>query len=79
MLRKKSVNLSESEVYPSGMSADGFKMLTTGRMVSRKGRSVFKPARYTPEELLDMLKDMEARGCRADRLTGCDCFSSVRP
>lgn len=64
--------------YPAGISTEGFKRLTTGRMVVRKGRSVFKPAIYKPEDLLQILKDMEARGCRADRLTGCDCFSRVR-
>lgn len=55
--------MSEPEIaYPAGMSAERFKELTTPFTLKRFGKDIPIPALYTPELLMKMLLDKEAKG-----------------
>lgn len=50
------------KTYPAGMSAERFKELTTPFTLKRFGRVFPIPALYTPEVLMKMLLEKEAKG-----------------
>lgn len=55
--------MSEPEkTYPAGMSAERFMELTTPFTLKRFGKDIPIPALYTPEVLMKMLLEKEAKG-----------------
>lgn len=54
--------MSKPEAYPAGMSAQRFKELTTPFELTRFGKKIPIPALYTPEVLMNMLLEKEAKG-----------------